>query len=446
MCGWRALTARMIPELPELKPSPRGRYGILLGSLIALVVILVLGGVSYRAYVHSVPPYRPRPPALPDPNGYDRALVTVANLRRAHKQPMTLGWPHRIPELLSGQLAPVRTYLNEVRATFRLEWQAPPRVGLAGAAAWDPDVSPGFRDCARWFVAESVLARHQGNAGLTLQRSLDASELASRLSGGSGMDLRLIANACHAIGFSQAEQITTAVPPADIPGALERVRRLRREWPPLSELVESERLIVMTAMTEAFQKNQEGLIVDTGPSPSVWEAFQFAWTPRRLVLARIERHYLQRIEESGKPVRQRADPPVPPDIGSRAATAMFASRLSDFWRWEKPKTELALLEVVLAVRMHRFTHGRYPVQLNEIDQRWLPSAPLDLWDQPIRYRLQASRPVIYSLGPDGVDDGGRAINPVHLTPGSRGDLVFGKLSSTRWPRVKSSSPGSPEVR
>ena len=89
---------------------------------------------------------------------------------------------------------------------------------------------------------------------------------------------------------------------------------------------------------------------------------------------------------------------------------------------------LALLEVALAVRMHYLEHGRYPARLAEVSRRWLPEVPRDLWDQPIAYHLKNGRPVIYSLGPDGKDDGGQPADPIDLTPATRGDLVFGHLS------------------
>src|SRR5207245_1249906 len=97
-------------------------------------------------------------------------------------------------------------------------------------------------------------------------------------------------------------------------------------------------------------------------------------------------------------------------------------------RWEREGTHLALLEVALAVRMYYLEHGRYPGRVSEISKKWLPAVPIDLWDQPIAYRLKDGQPIIYSLGPDGKDDGGRPADPIGLTPGSRGDLVFGKMS------------------
>lgn len=166
-----------------------------------------------------------------------------------------------------------------------------------------------------------------------------------------------------------------------------------------------------------------------------------AWTPRRSALANIDRYCQEMILESRKPVRQFVVPAIPDDSWSQLVVPFLNYLPDDAWRWRKIETELTLLEVALAVRMHRLTHGRYPAHLADISPRWLPSVSRDLWDQPVAYRLRNGRPVIYSLGPDGVDDGGRAINPTDLRPRDRGDLVFGRISSTRWPRRRPPKAG-----
>lgn len=71
-----------------------------------------------------------------------------------------------------------------------------------------------------------------------------------------------------------------------------------------------------------------------------------------------------------------------------------------------------------------------------MDRAWLPGVPNDAWDQPVRYRLAQGRPVVYSIGPDGLDEKGLAVEPSGLVGGDAGDVVFGKLSSAYWDRVK----------
>lgn len=66
--------------------------------------------------------------------------------------------------------------------------------------------------------------------------------------------------------------------------------------------------------------------------------------------------------------------------------------------------------VITAIALKRFqlAHGCLPTQLSDLAPSFVPSVPLDPVDgQPLRYRLQTDgRYLLYSLGPNGVDDGG----------------------------------------
>lgn len=71
----------------------------------------------------------------------------------------------------------------------------------------------------------------------------------------------------------------------------------------------------------------------------------------------------------------------------------------------------------LAVRLHRLESGRWPESLAELTPRFLPSRPLDfLTGEPLRYRLTSRGPILYSVGPDLDDDGGRAASAQWAVP------------------------------
>jgi len=64
--------------------------------------------------------------------------------------------------------------------------------------------------------------------------------------------------------------------------------------------------------------------------------------------------------------------------------------------------------VAVAAERHRLRHGTWPALLAEIVPEFLPALPADPFDgQPLRYKRLPEGIVIYSVGPDGVDDGGQ---------------------------------------
>jgi RNA polymerase sigma factor (sigma-70 family) len=80
---------------------------------------------------------------------------------------------------------------------------------------------------------------------------------------------------------------------------------------------------------------------------------------------------------------------------------------------------LRLAVTAVALEQFRASHNQYPAALSELSPNYLGASPKDPFDgQPLRYRKQAAGYVLYSIGPNLKDDGGRRMN------GNGGDMVF----------------------
>jgi hypothetical protein len=74
---------------------------------------------------------------------------------------------------------------------------------------------------------------------------------------------------------------------------------------------------------------------------------------------------------------------------------------------ETREADLGLIRAALAVEQWRLAHGAWPASLSELVPAFLDTVPLDpLSDGTIRYVVQDRGVVLYSLGVDGLDDGG----------------------------------------
>ena len=111
------------------------------------------------------------------------------------------------------------------------------------------------------------------------------------------------------------------------------------------------------------------------------------------------------------------------------------------------ETQNALLATALALRAFHLEHGAYPPKLQALCPRYLARIPADPFQpaSPLRYKLvqtgaQSSNPMpylLYSVGPDGLDQRGSAIRHgsgpspaaqqegVTATQNSIGDIVAG---------------------
>lgn len=62
----------------------------------------------------------------------------------------------------------------------------------------------------------------------------------------------------------------------------------------------------------------------------------------------------------------------------------------------------------LALELYHREHESWPKSLGELSPRWLPAVPVDrITGQPLGYKIVGDRSVVYSLGVDRDDDGGR---------------------------------------
>jgi hypothetical protein len=95
-----------------------------------------------------------------------------------------------------------------------------------------------------------------------------------------------------------------------------------------------------------------------------------------------------------------------------------------------------LLVTQLALQAYKGEHGAYPAYLSDLVPRYLSRVPDDPFSdgQPLRYRRTGGKYLLYSIGPDAKDDGGRPIfetitNPpsynIWMDPNETGDIVAG---------------------
>ena len=81
-----------------------------------------------------------------------------------------------------------------------------------------------------------------------------------------------------------------------------------------------------------------------------------------------------------------------------------------------------LLAAELALRCYQSDQGHPPARLGELATIYLSHVPEDPFSgQPLVYRAQGTNWLLYSVGPDGVDDGGK---PIGRGLAGKGDLFL----------------------
>jgi hypothetical protein len=102
--------------------------------------------------------------------------------------------------------------------------------------------------------------------------------------------------------------------------------------------------------------------------------------------------------------------------------------------------------VAVALERYRRDHGGWPDTLDALVPRYLDAVPKDPQDgKPLRYQRRSDGVVVYWLGHDGTDDGGKIDRFKYLTKGTDQGVELWDVSQRRQPAPKVLPPAAPEA-
>ena len=104
-------------------------------------------------------------------------------------------------------------------------------------------------------------------------------------------------------------------------------------------------------------------------------------------------------------------------------------------RVEAAEISRSLTVTAIALKRYQLLHGKPPPELAALVPGYVPSVPIDPVDgKPLRYRLNSDvNFVLYSIGADGIDNGGDPTNP-ESTPGAKSSFSWQRGRDWVWPQ------------
>jgi hypothetical protein len=135
------------------------------------------------------------------------------------------------------------------------------------------------------------------------------------------------------------------------------------------------------------------------------------WTERKDALSRVEQELHAMSDRDKIASRFNKEFPKSPRraMGRVVAEKIMSLTAPNISTW--PESEVTtvsqMLRIASAINVYRAEHGAYPAQLADLTPKYLATTPVDIFHgAAFRYRWQSDGYVLYSMGPNGTDDGG----------------------------------------
>ena len=411
------------------KSSARRMFGC-----IGLFASLVAGLGGWVWWAYTLPPWEPAHVALPEPNAYDVYVEAIDMLHPPREDEFDL---HN-----SAPLAVVRRVvererpaLDRFRSAFKLDcW--------LGYGPYVIDFEPAhiadFRRAASLHVAEARLAQAEGRWEYAAHRCLDAAEL-----GGDSLRFWLpisgvLGDAVGVPGESRLAYVVAELSASEARTTLGRLNTIHGEWEPLESHIDRNRTVALIGFRAYLDTRVTGSPLDlrTLRQPGKWASSVVeTLRGRRIRWNRIVRWYdglladLQAPHAVRMTIPERRHPwPTPGMRGVASPPGTHAKALRLALQWDADATRRELLRLMLALRIHKLEQGAYPDTLAPLTPLLEGELPRDPFShQPFKYERTADGYLLWSVGPDGVDDGGSPALRWNFSGEPKGDIVAGKV-------------------
>lgn len=385
--------------------------GIATLGLIALLLWLALGGVVWsrnRLPSIGLPPQE----TMPAGNVYEKYLESIRNIRDKDALggldagPLDAATRTRVLAKNRELLKNLHALVGQPSMVTHLE----PRPGFVAALE--------YPSLGRLLSVEAQ-AQPPGAALQTLVDSLFICEDVMR----GGATLHLTASYLTLITLIDAfPAAIAAAAAADCDRAARRLRTLIEGQYPASKVLRNERRVRMDQILRSLRPLAYRTFQLKMPASD--EEWKYLLKEKTASVAALNA-YLTRWEEvADQPAAAIEPPAMPAEINAINAdeTLQPENLLREVFRSRFKDTQFRLIYGALRLERHRKSRGRFPAALAELGADPLLTDPFT--GKGLLYKPRGAGFALYSVGPNGKDEGGDPGRAISLRPGSSGDYAI----------------------
>ena len=410
------------------------------------MALCVVGGFGYLKVVNRLPDVQIPTPTMPSPNAFDyfvkagkaikddKAIGNAVSTNPASGQKV---YSLAEKEKLVAENSEAISLLHQ---GFAYPYLNPPARSFYTLFPYYAK----FRSVARLLSLKGQTEAANRDYTSATQSWLDAVQIGLMVPRGSGLIGDLVGIACEAIGRKPLWQNVNHLTPNQTKLVLRRLISLEEKRVLYTATLQEEKWAMQAGLIEIFQPNWKPTLDEedkeagrTVEQTRLGTQFMTTVIGKGRILNNTTDYMDQCIANASKPYATHLpDPPEPRDPISRIFAPVFKQA---GLKAITARTENALLIVALALNAYHEEKGTYPEGLDALVPTYLKELPLDPYalKGTFHYRRQGEKFLLYSVGPDGNDDGGKPIdNPQKAsrsnpkaryqpTADSLGDLVVG---------------------
>lgn len=425
-------------------------------SVTALLCVLALGGGVLISQRNAIPKIEIAPlPPLPDPNGFD--LYAQSSRAITPATPAVDPNQENVPPL-KGAAAQARYSLARRTAWLRANAAGFALFDAAQAAqtrhpdpALDGSVMAAlknygqFRQMARWKQAQAntfVLEKRPADA---MDAVLDVAQMSFGLRKDAPLIGYSVFHSVTLLGLEPAQNsddLPEQLNAAQTRAALGRLGNLMARRSTLSDMIEMTRRQALGALRSDWSKPAwRADWIDAVRQTDQKDAQAQIWRLRVVapaeILHNVNLSYDQAatLATSSYSKRMMGELPEFDDPISEAWGAVL--RPQTVFLDAKEKVALDLLALRLALQLYKLQNGVYPTNLNALQNDILKTIPTDEFadGKPFRYVKTGQTYRLWSVGPDGKDNGGKP------SPWIRSHSQDTALRGKHWPAIMAESQG-----
>lgn len=407
-------------------------WPVVLGVLLLTIVV---GGFQFFA----LPDISIPNPVLPKPNGFDFAVratqaqqsTTSALDKTLNPESTRLTSAQREqsyrahPQEVEKWLAQNQAALQLLRKGLSYEYREPPMRGVAG-------ISPhygGFRELARTLAIESNTRAAKGDRSGAMRSALEGLHFGHQIPRGATLIGALVGYAVQAVSRRPLEELLPSLDAPACRNAAREIEKLHQNRVPFAEVLQEEKWNVAANLLPMLQ-GPGSIGIQIAGYDAKNKKSRFRPVSRRRYMSDFLRQ-MDALSTSAKQPYALAFTVQPPgDYLTGTLWPVFERGRFNVAKCESANT---MLMVALALRAYQFEKGAYPEELSHLVPDYIKAVPSDSFGagEAIRYKKQGTSYVLWSIGPDKKDDGGKVIDRgttsgrYRVEEKSQGDIVFG---------------------